>query len=124
MNISFKKHCPIYVNTLNVFRPLKTWLKNRNVNFPKISCQYVKISTIRDFEKVIYSWYLWDHSYEWEFDKKWLVILIDDVQYKYKFGRKELESVPFILIKFLKHCLVFKFNDPDGDNYRYWESMT
>ena len=27
----FRKYCPIYINTLNIFRPLRTWWKHRNI---------------------------------------------------------------------------------------------
>lgn len=120
----FKKIFPIYINTLNIFRPFKTWWKNGCKSGwlkPKI------VFNNQGFEWAInnfYTWYWWDHPFIWNFHKKWLIVLIDDVQYKHTFGIKELESVPFIYIKIFCWNLLISFNAPAYYNkYYYWETI-
>ena len=60
----------------------------------------------------------------WNFPHKWIIILIDDVQYKYRFGLREMESIPFILIRIFGWNFIMKFSSPkDEDNYQYWERL-
>lgn len=126
----FKRYFPIYINTLNIFRPLKTWSYNmyhhwytKSHKFPYIE---IKINK-RPFDWLcenFYTWYWWDHPTIWNFKKKWIIILIDDVQYKWKFGIREMESIPFILIRIFGYNLIVKFKDPENkNNYKYWESL-
>lgn len=120
----FKKYFPIYINTLNIFRPLKTWWRNKNsVRIPSINIKFNK----KSFNWVVetfYTWYWWDHPTMWNFPKKWLIIIIDDVQYKYTYGIRQLESVPFVYIKILKYNLLITFNSPKYENiYEYWERL-
>ena len=120
-----KYYFPIYINTLNIFRPLKTWWKNRDHTLmPSVEFTYA-ICSFKCLEDYIYTWYWWDHPYIWNFKNKWILILIDDVQYKSKFGMKELESVPFIIIRIFGLNLVWQFNAPQYENnYEYWERLT
>lgn len=126
----FKKYCPVYINTLNIFRPLKTWFYNLTNHwysvshkFPHIKVQFKK----RDFKWLVenfYTWYWWDHPHIWNFEKKWIIILIDDVQYKSTYGIRQLESVPFILVRMFGWNFIMKFNAPKNeDNYQYWEQF-
>jgi hypothetical protein len=124
----FNKYFPIYINTLNIFKPLKTWLYNIYLdiiphNFLNIKFEFYKGSFDIIKEK-FYTWYWWDHPYIWNFNKKWIIILIDDVQYKYTYGMRQLESVPFIYIKLFKYNLLITFNAPKYfNNYEYWEKL-
>lgn len=120
----FRKYFPIYINTLNIFRPLKTWWYNRNIaSFPKLEYSFKR----RTFDWLIenfYTWYWWDHPYIFNFKKKWIIIIIDDVQYKWKMGIRELESIPFILIRIFGYNLLLKFVAPNCEsNYTYWEKL-
>lgn len=126
----FKKYFPIYINTINIFRPLRTWFYNIvhhwysiSHSFPKIKVQFNK----RSFNWVVenfYTWYWWDHPTMWNFPKKWLIIIIDDVQYKHTYGIRQLESVPFVYIKIFKYNLLITFNAPKYENdYEYWERL-
>lgn len=125
----FRKHfpiyiLPIYINTLNIFRPLKTWWYNRNIaSFPKLIFSFKR----RPFDWLIenfYTWYWWDHPHIFNFKKKWIIIIIDDVRYKYKMGIRELESIPFILIRIFGYNLLIKFTAPKCEsNYTYWEKL-
>jgi len=119
-----RKHIPIYINTFNIFKPLRTWLKNvDNAKFPSIEFTW-KICSYKCLENHIYTWYWWDHPHIWNFKNKWILIIIDDVQYKYTFGLRELESVPFIIIRIFGLNMVWQFNAPDNEsNYAYWEKM-
>lgn len=124
--ISWLKHYfPIYINTLNIFRPLKTWWKNRDhARMPSIEFTHA-ICSFKCLENYIYTWYWWEHPDIWNFKNKWLLIIIDDVQYKTKYGIRELESVPFIIIRIFGLNLVWKFNAPQYENnYGYWENLT
>lgn len=119
----FKKYFPIYINTLNIFKPFKTWFKHKDIlKFPKIKFNFYKCP-FKDFTNKFYTWYWWDHQYIWNFEKKWLIILIDDVQYKLKYGIIELESVPFIFIKIFNLHFLITLNSPNDNNYQYWESF-
>lgn len=128
--MNLKKLCPIYINTINIFRPLKTWLYNILLHwyniphkFPSIKFKFYHCS-FEELTKKFYTWYWWDHPYIWNFKKKWIIILIDDVQYKYTYRIKQLESVPFILIRICEYNLLIKFNAPkEYGNYEYWEKM-
>ena len=119
-----RKYIPIYINTFNIFKPLRTWLKNvDNAKFPSIEFTWA-ICSYKCLENYIYTWYWWDHPHIWNFENKWILIIIDDVQYKYTFGLRELESVPFIIIRIFGLNMVWQFNDPnDESNYEYWEKM-
>lgn len=125
-----KKHSPIYINTLNIFRPFKTWLKNMFSNWTDIVHRPLDIQIYHNkesFDYVIhnfYTWYWWDHPWVYDFAHKRIIVIIDDVQYKYTFGLRELESVPFIFIRMFGHNLFIEFNAPRGfDNYEYWENL-
>lgn len=120
----FRKYCPIYINSLNIFRPLKTWWKNRDIaRIPHIEFSLKR----RPFDWVqenFYTWYWWDHITMWDFPHKWIIVLIDDVQYKYKFGLREMESIPFILIRMFGWNFMMKFSAPKNENnYQYWERL-
>ena len=118
----FKKYFPIYINTLNIFTPFKTWFKHKDIlKFPKIKFNFYKCP-FKDFTNKFYTWYWWDHPYIWNFKKKWIIILIDDVQYKNTYGMQELESVPFIIIRIFNLNLIWKFKSPTGNDYEYWET--
>lgn len=121
---NLKKKFPIYINTLNIFRPLRTWYHNKNIaRFPNIDFTY-DICSFQCLEDYIYTWYWWDHRWMFDFPNKWLFILIDDVQYKYTYGIRQLESVPFIIIRIFNLTLVWKFIAPKHENnYEYWERL-
>lgn len=125
-----KKYCPIYINTLNIFRPLETWLYNiwhhkhdTSLKPLKINIQFKK----RPFEWLMenfYTWYWWDHPHIWDFWRKWVIVIFSDVQYKYTYGLRELESVPFILVRIFGYNLLITFDAPKGeDKYKYWEKL-
>ena len=118
------KNFPIYINTLNIFRTIKTWWKHRkNYKFPKIDISCIK-ADFNTFKENFYTWYWWDHPYEWNFEKKKIIILIDDVQYTSRYGIDERESVPFRVGRFFNRNLLITFNSPDNrSNYEYWESL-
>lgn len=120
----FRKYCPIYINTLNIFRPLRTWWKNRNIaQIPHIKF-LLKRRPFDWLQENFYTWYWWDHITIWNFPHKWIIILIDDVQYKYRFGLREMESIPFILIRMFGWNFIMKFSSPKSeDNYQYWERL-
>ena len=121
---NFKIICPIYINTFNIFRPLRTWYHNRNkARFPKIKF-HCGIRSFECLENYIYTWYWWEHKYIWNFRNKWLLILIDDVQYKYTYGIRQLESIPFIIIKIFDFIFLWKFEAPNNENnYEYYERL-
>jgi len=122
---SLRHLCPIYINTLNIFRPFKTWFSNV-LNCWSIAPHRLKIGGFlkrKDFdwlEKNFYTWYWWDHPHIWNFKKKWIVIIFEDVQYKYKMGIREMETCPFILIRMFGWNLLLTLNDRD---YQFWESQ-
>ena len=120
----FRKYFPIYINTLNIFRPFKTWLKNvDNAKFPSIEFTF-HFGCFEWLKNNIYTWYWWDHPYIWNFKNKWILILIDDVQYKYTWGFKELESVPFIIIRIFGFNFIWELTSSDNKNiYEYWEKI-
>lgn len=124
MKLSFKKIFPIYVNTLSMLRPWRTWWLNRNTHhIPRLSMSLVK-RTFDWIEENVYTWYWWDHLQEWRLDKKLILILIDDVQYKWTFDIRQLESMPFILIRIFNWNLIVKLEAPKGQNdFEYYESM-
>lgn len=124
MKLSLKKILPIYVNTLNVFTAWRTWWLNRHTHrIPRLDISLVK----RPFdwiEENVYTWYWWDHLQEWRLDKKLILILIDDVQYKWTFDIRQLESMPFILIRIFNWNLIVKLEAPKRQNdFDYYESM-
>lgn len=121
---TLKRKLPIYINTLNIFRVYKTWYVNRNkFKRPKIRIQTFK-SDFWYLTKRLYTWYWWDHSEMYNFEHKKILILIDDVFYKYVYGIKMMEQVPFILIRIFNYNIIFKFKSPDlRDDYQYWETM-
>lgn len=121
------KISPIYINTLNIFRPLKTWFKNKIKNhklkFPNINIK-CKLSNFDWIRENIYTWYWWEHEDIWDFKHKLILIIIDDVQYKYTYGIKMLESIPFIIIKIFNFNMIIKFKAPKYfDDYQYYESL-
>lgn len=125
-----KKYFPIYINTLNIFKPLKTWLYNIFLHWYNISHKFPSIKfnfyhcSFEELTKKFYTWYWWDHPTIWNFPKKWLIIIIDDVQYKYTYGIRQLESVPFIFIRIFGYNLLITFNAPKYENdYEYWEHL-
>lgn len=120
----FRQYFPVYINTINIFRPIKTWWKNRQtVKFPHIEFN-IKKRTFDWVEENLYTWYWWDHITMWNFPNKWIIVLIDDVQYKYKFGLRELESVPFVLVRIFNWNFIIKLSAPNKSNdYIYYEQM-
>ena len=120
----FRKYCPIYINTLNIFRPLRTWWKNRNIaQIPHIKF-LLKRRPFDWLQENFYTWYRWDHITMWNCPHKWIIILIDDVQYKYRFGLREMEASPCILIRIFSWNFIMKFTSTKSeDNYQYWERL-
>lgn len=120
----FRRISPIYINTLNVFQPLKTWWANHSTHkFPtiSISVMWKPFNYVKDS---LYTWYWWEHISKWNLNKKLLIVLIDDVQYKYTYGIRQLESIPFIFIKIFNFNLIIQFDAPKYENnYEYYESM-
>ena len=119
-----KRNLPIYINTLNVFRVYKTWYANRN-NFkcPKIHIQTFK-SDFQHLIRKLYTWYWWEHNEMYDFEHKKILVLIDDVFYKYVYSIKMMEQVTFILIRIFNYNIIIKLKSPDlRDNYQYWEAM-
>ena len=114
----FRQYFPVYINTINI------WWKNRQtVKFPHIKFN-IKKRTFDWVEENLYTWYWWDHITMWNFPKKWIIVLIDDVQYKYKFGLRELESVPFVLVRIFDWNFIIKLSAPNKSNdYIYYEQM-
>ena len=119
-----KKYFPFYINTLNIFRPLKTWWQNRNIaQIPKIKVLF-NSESFKWVTENFYTWYWWDHPTIWNFSKKWLIVIIDDVQYKYTYRIRQLESIPFIFIRIFGYNLLITFNNPKYENnYEYWERL-
>lgn len=119
-----KMVCPIYLNMLNVFKIFNTWWHHRSTHrFPHIRIQFVHC----DWDWIVenlYCWWWWDKQYEWNFKNKLFLMIVDDVQYKNTFNIRQLESVPFILIKFFNWYFILRLEDPNQENdYQYWESM-
>lgn len=110
----------IHINTLNLLKPWRTYRANKHlVKKPSISCKFFK-SSFEELKRHHYTWFWWDNDYT---DTK-LLVLIDDVFTKTKFGMIELEQVPFILIRLFKWNFLLKLEAPKNqDNYEYWENM-
>lgn len=121
----FRKYFPIYINTFNILRPFKTWFHNV-IHYYHLSDHKLKFNTCckkQDFEWLkenFYTWYWWDHPHIWNFEKKWIIIIFEDVQYKWKFGIRQLETCPFVLIRIGNWNLIITLNEK---NYHYWESQ-
>lgn len=127
MNIkkTLRKYCPIYINTLNIFRPFKTLVRNIKYlkGIPRLSFKFYN-RQYKWLEENFYTWYFWDHPSIWNFKRKILLILIDDVMYKTTFGLHEFQTTPFILIRFFNYNFIFQIKSPKGmDNYTFWESL-
>lgn len=122
-----RHYCPVYINTLNIFRPFRTLMKNikqvYHIGIPHISLKFYNRS-YRWLEENFYTWYFWDHPSIWKFEHKILLIIIDDVMYKTTFKFNEFQQSPFILIRFFNYNLIIKINAPTGsNNYNFWESL-
>ena len=124
MKIDIRKISPIYINTLNIFRPLKTWWKCKaSTVFPTIKISF-KIKKFNYLYEHFYTWYWWEHAYLWNFWKKPIIILIDDVFWKSTYGIVEYQQSPFILIRIFNFNLIIKFvSSPHIQNDIYWERM-
>lgn len=124
MKIDFRKLSPIYINTLNIFRPLKTWWHCRtSFAFPHIHILF-KIKDFNYLYKHFYTWYWWDHASLWNFWKKPIIILIDDVFWKSTYGIVEYQQSPFILIRIFNCNLIIKFDGHSNNRTDiYWEKM-
>lgn len=110
----------IYINTLNIFKPWRTyWANRKHVQMPSITCRFFK-STFEELKQQHYTWFWWDN----DFSKTKLLVLIDDVFVKSKFGIIELEQVPFILVRIFNWNFLMKLKTPGCMNrYEYWENM-
>lgn len=122
-----RHYCPVYINTLNIFKPFRTLMKNikqvYHIGIPHISLKFYNRS-YRWLEENFYTWYFWDHPTIWNFKSKILLIIIDDVMYKTTFGLHEFQQSPFILIRFFNYNFIFQIKSPKGiDNYRFWENL-
>lgn len=124
MKIDFRKLSPIYINTLNIFRPLKTWWHCRmSMPFPHIKIS-LNIKNFNYLYKHFYTWYWWEHASLWNFWKKIIIILIDDVFWKSTYGIVEYQQSPFILIRIFNCNLIIKFVSHSKDQTDiYWEKM-
>lgn len=123
-----KKSFPIYINTLNIFRPWRTWFYNVFIRGKYYSTPVMKFETFKssftDLESKLYTWYWWEHVHRWDFKNKKVLVIIDDVFTKYKFSIHELEQVPFILIRIGQRNFIMKLKAPKWiDANFYWESM-
>lgn len=124
MKINFRKLCPIYISTLNIFRPLHTWWHNRMSYSPP----HIKVSFSKtDFNYLynnFYTWYWWETAFIWDFFKKSVIILIDDVFWKSTYGIVQYQQSPFILVRIFNYNMIIRFVAPNNmSNTEYWEKM-
>lgn len=109
---------PIFINTLNVFKPIRTWWKARKYfRFPSIKFRYGKAGEVATS--------IWHGSNN---RAKWFDLNFCDVFWKMKFDNSVFEAEPCInLILFGKWQFLWIFGCPkvsyNENNYMYWEAL-
>lgn len=109
---------PIFINTLNIFKPLRTWWKARKYfRFPSIKFRYGKAGEVASS--------IWHSSMNCA---EWFELKFCDVFWKRKYDNIVFEGEPCVnLILFNKWHLLWTFECPkvsyNESNYMYWEAM-
>lgn len=109
---------PIFINTLNIFAPIRTWWKGRKYfRFPSIKFRYGKAGEVATS--------IWHSSMN---RAKWFDLAFCDVFWKWKFDDSVFEAEPCInLILFNRWQFLWIFECPkvsyNKSNYHYWESV-
>ena len=109
---------PIFINTLNIFKPLRTWWKARKYfRFPSIKFRYGNAGEVASS--------IWHSSMNCA---KWFDLEFCDVFWKWKYDDSVFEAEPCIsLILFNKWHLLWTFECPkvsyNKSNYMYWEAL-
>ena len=114
-------YSPIYINTLNIFRPFKTLWKGRKIiskeNRPHFKLTY---GCITNDNSPIYSEYYWDGYFAK--NNKLFHCLITDIMWKTKFNIVEYEEPPrYHFVIFGKYYLTISIEFKD--NYKEYERI-
>ena len=110
---------PIYINTLNIFKPFETLKKAKDILTNSKYKVKIKKGKVGDTAP-IYTSYYWDGDF-WK--KNWLFhCLIEDVMWKSKYGMIEFEEPPrwhFVFFKKWYLTISLEFDN----NYREYERI-